>query len=133
MDGSNVSSVGRIPPVHRRRPAQEYQDSCMASCSSQLQDALSPTGYQEMLPHRSGTANYLGCASSRSQGVYTIYTMSCPDPACILSLLHHSTTATARNPAWLSFGVATPSGHEYSFHGLFFDFGVNLRSPCISV
>ena len=68
------------PPVHRRRPAQEYQDDCMASCSSQLQDALSPTGYQEMLPHRSGTAKYLGCASSRSQGVYTIYTMSCPDP-----------------------------------------------------
>ena len=26
MDGWNGPSIGRIPPVHRRRPAQEYQD-----------------------------------------------------------------------------------------------------------
>ena len=76
MDGWIGPSVGRIPPEHWRRPAQEYQDiKDMATYGRQPQvSPLSPTGVKAVLTTNGGIAKYLACASgSQSESVYHLY------------------------------------------------------------
>ena len=76
MDGWIGPSIGRIPPEHWRRPAQEYQDiKDTATYGRQPQvSPLSPTGVQAVLTTNGGIAKYLACASgSQSESVYHLY------------------------------------------------------------
>ena len=70
MDGWNGQSVGRIPPVHQRKPALEYQDKKTWPQVS----PLSPTGVQAVLTTCYGVAKYLAYASGlQSESAYHLY------------------------------------------------------------